>query len=365
MNVLEKGKGMLFIVLLFLSMLAGCGKVETVTEKTVSSNSSEEVIEENIMDEAQKLRNEGNFDSAEEKYQNAYESTGNVDALIAVIEMWISEANDEKVKKWVDYAKANCEEPSDELSAIIDRGEKLKWMIRNIVAQNQDNWWLTPDTDNFYADYDESGRIIRTNIAFHEGTLEPFESGNDSNFTYEYKEDGSLKVTEHNTGETPELYEYTYDEEGRILITHYFREGEEVPSHSDYYQYGISYENDGFTAAAIQADTIDGEVPLDSEYRKSSVKYSGDKIDMFGLKSEYYALNQHPLWYTKDDYGNIVQCVAYFEGGGRSELDYQLGLEYVYCTPEEYLRAKESGDFSQYKTSGFNMDDVNVEETTE
>lgn len=287
---------------------------------------------EDYFSEAQEQRDLLNFESADRLYQNAYEANGDQQALIEVLNMWLSEKNDKEVKKWVDYAKTNCAEMNDELLALVEKGENIQWMITNITD-------LTGSSEIFW-EYDEYGRIVRCNMPLHRGLIRI----TDECF-YEYLEDGRVKVTETDVeaeeqrkqyagmteedlleaGIVPDFlntwyYIYTYDEEGRIITKEEYRNDTFRGKWEFYYNmtYDIALGQGGLkTNAEIEKKWYGANGSSTTD--RDSGWYYGYKIGVFGI------LNASDS--NCDEYGNIVQYNDYT-------------LEYIYCTPEEYFNGK-------------------------
>ena len=327
--------------------MVGCNKEDglaTEMQTTEVTKQTEEKIQErteekrDYMSEAQQKIEEGLFEEAEELYREFYEIEGNQEALISVLNMWIKEGNDTKVKEWVQYAKDHCGEPSDELTTAITRGENCKWMITNVKGINEDDAW--------FVEYNEEGRIASTNIDLCDGNLARHGSRETENH-FEYLDDGRVKFGS--------AY-YTYDEEdGRIIQWEYT--DDEGINRTMYYQYTGVYEYDediGITYDEKRETIYYKDGVYDSKGYWEYKNYTGYKIDVFPICGDYTVAGViHNVDNTFDEYDNLVRRYELCVNWNNKYIQYGFELEYAYCTPDEYFAAKENNDFSAYKVSNY------------
>ena len=326
--------------------------LETTTGITTEEliESEDEVVEttaEPYVDyygEAQAKREEGLLEEAETSYENAYVINGEEQALIDVINMWISEGNDEKVKEWVQFCKDNCKEPSEELNSVITRGEKCQWMIVSVRGEGFDE----STSESISVEYDNEGRIIRSNIDFHDNGRFGYMSW--SYYYYEYLEDGRVKVSNGENDDRP--YYYTFDEEdGRILYMEFT--DSENRKHESYYQYIDEYtqaygEGISYNGKVEISNYIAGEKSFGNYYY---INFTGKKIGVFPVTGNHQDSADVSVVNNFDEYGNLIYRMRYFKNMYGDTKVGEFYFEYAYCTPEEYFTAKENNDFSEYKIS--------------
>lgn len=311
----------------------------------------EETID--YMSEAKEQWACGNYEEAAIQYQNAYEAYGNQQALIEILNMWLSQGNDREVKNWVDYINVNCKEMNNELQTIVTRGKNIQWLITNVTYEISRPSFSK--TEERIADivFDEAGEIIQSNIALHDGAFGILEN-EEAYYTYEYLEDGRVKVTSHNpvaeaANETSDNYNdayydiFAYDENGWIIEMDRYRNDELYATYQ--YSYAQKYDitlGQGGMKTDNQVKVIETYVGDRSRTLTYSYWYSNNKIGMFCIKE------------GKDDacdeFGNIIYKSSSTTSDITGITTYNIyRIEYVYCTPEEYMSAKQTGDFSAYK----------------
>lgn len=438
--------------------LGGCGAQETGgrtgnewhmdMEALVASDPyDEDSVIENYMSEADGFRAQGSLEEAEVYYQRAYENFNDQQALIEIIHMWQEAKNVSKTDEWINYVKENCSDMNEELLEIIaqaESGQNASWMIFNVKYQEVVNG-TEKEEKNCFVEYDEYGRIIRSDINFQEATLKPIGGhfNPTSYWIYEYQDEYKVKVcelpryvlnmtkeeieliqanaqkivdyTKNNMQEEEKRYkdvysaDFYYDVNRRKALIlkdfleqydSYYNEGvvteelwglcenfrqslpqeENFGSSLDYFvSYSIyTYDNEGrvITIKKYFCDEVDytmeysyktthtialGEGGLntdksaeiydsrDGRTSSGTLSYTGKKIGVFGIIDERKALADD-IENIFDDYGNLLRQtkITY----ARNTIHNKMSFQYVYCTPEEYLAAKETGDFSAYPMSG-------------
>jgi len=358
-------------------------KEETITEKV------------DYMAEAQKQCASGNYDEASAQYQNEYQINGNQQALVELLDMWIKQGNDAEVKRWASYIQSNCEDMTDELRGIVERSEKIQWIpivVTHTRSRSDSSEEVVCATN---LAYDEAGNIIQSNIAFHGGGF-GYLSNEGAYYTYEYLGDDKVKVVTYDpikekeeeqykyeelndyanymnmtvedmfncnwdelanraldAGVNPDdiqmmmqkdtYYDiYCYDENGWLIKEEEYRNGELYLVYDYYYDmtYDISLGQGGMQTEQ-QVRIYESYIGGDNRSWEESFWYSDYKIGMFAI------IEGDEI--VCDEYGNIVyrRSSSYNIYGDKIQNAYRI--EYAYCTPEEYMVAKESGDFNAYK----------------
>lgn len=312
---------------------------EVITEQ-LTEQLTEEVTEEkrDYMSEIQLAVQSEQYEEAEILYKEFFEVENAQEALYGVLNMWILTGNDAKVKEWVQYVKDNCAEPNADLSALITKAENCRWMIANIEGINDDDTW--------FVEYDEQGRIIHTNMRLHDGMLALY--GSDTDYYYEYLEDGRVKQEEGDFSLGPKYFTYE-EEDGRPIRCEWqIENGEEcvVTEYSYTGEYG--YSENGISYSEKQ---------IEYQYGDSTwgyISYSGHKVGVFPITGNYQHQIDYEVDNTFDEYGNLVkryeQAYNWISDKWTNE---GFEIEYVYCTPEEYFVAKENNDFSVYAISSY------------
>ncbi len=406
---------------------------------------------------AEDMLRTGQLEEAYKLYIAAYEQDGDQQVLIDGLNMWLHELKDkEGVESWVKYITENCTDVneelwtlmqecagmSDELRSLVEKSNNgARWMIANITHSGKGDSYFDGEC---YVEYDESGRIIKSNMSLHNYYLS---WNSDSDYLYEYLEDGRVKVTDMGKNGvegtlrsrletvqfmlqsmglepgTEDIYDY-YDISGALRsgILEYYRKWEIIDQEQyDYYcnldldgydcydgeqLYEYYYENQVYDYYGLLPEdlepiefkilTFDDEGRLiteeswqdswlgirecksvrefyynltydinlgqgglstgkQAEIRDDTGKthtqpiwYSGKKIGVFGISDLRPGGNDSAVSVENiyDKYGNLVRR-SFTNNGNR----YVYEFEYVFCTPEQYLEAKQTGDFSAYETS--------------
>ncbi|MBQ7780875.1 MAG: hypothetical protein IJ405_02500 [Lachnospiraceae bacterium] len=365
---------------------------------------SEETITEKVdyIAEAQKQWAAGNYEEAAIQYQNEYQVNGNQHALVELLDMWIKQGNDAEVKRWASYIRSECVDMTDELRGIVERSEKIQW-IPIVVTHTQSRSGSSEEVacaTNLA--YDEAGNIIQSNIAFHRGGF-GYLSNEGAYYTYEYlgddkvkvvtydpikeKEEEQYKYEELNTyanymnmtvedmfncdwdelsnraldaGVNPDdiqmmmqkdtYYDiYCYDENGWLITEEKYRNDELYLVYDYYYDmsYDISLGQDGMQTEQ-QVRIYERYIGGDNRNWEESFWYSDKKVGMFAI------IEGDEI--VCDEYGNIVYRRSSSYNLYGDKIQNASRIEYVYCTPEEYMVAKESGDFSAYKIGTIGSD---------
>ncbi len=407
----KKVIALIWISIISIFVLGACkteetsGNSEPIAEEQQYVNSEmvdsltgkEESITEQVdyMAEAQKQQAAGNYGDAAILYQNEYEINGNQYALVELLDMWIKQGNDAEVKNWARIIRTDCTDMTDELREIVERSEKIQWIpiVVTHTRSRSDSYEEVVCATNLA--YDAEGNIIQSNIAFHGGGF-GYLSNEGAYYSYEYLGDDKVKIVTHDpikeaeeeqykyeklneyanhlnmtvedmfncnwdelanraldAGINPDdiqrmmqndtYYEiYYYDENGWLITEEEYR-NEELYLVYDYY-YDMSYDislGQGGMQTEQQVRIYESYVDGDNRNWEESFWYSDYKIGMFAI------IEGDEI--VCDEYGNIVyrRSSSYNLYGDRIENAYRI--EYAYCTPEEYMVAKESGDFNAYK----------------
>ena len=399
---MKSGK-FVWIILLLMDVcliISGCGgqnknhtniSLKEIDEEVAKSNDETIIPAIDYMAEAKKQWAGGNYEEAAIQYKNAYEITGNQQALIEILNMWMEKGNDTEVKKWCNYINTACEKWEDELQAVLKRGQDIQWMITNVTYEWNTSKLHEEEERIVDMEFDEEGNIIRSNISIHGGGI-GFLDNDGAYYKYEYLDNNRVKVTiidlvaeaqdeakrEEELNEmaqnanvtveqfvnatddelkklgynpeyvnrliTPDTkhYIYTYDENGWIISVEEYRNNE-LRCNSEYY-YDIIYN----TELGQGGSNTDKQIRVVENYINDSPRtlyydrwYSEKKIGMFCLAE----LEND----TYDEYGNLVARSSVTTGITGTQTRHTYRMKYAYCTIDEYLEAKKTGDFSAYR----------------
>ena len=134
---------------------------------------------------------------------------------------------------------------------------------------------------------------------------------------------------------------YCYDENGWRIKAENYRDDELYCVQEYYYDmlYDISLGQGGMqTEQQVRIDVR--YAGGDNINRRTSFWYSDKKVGMFAIiKGDEIVCDEHD---------NIVYRSSSSENLYGDIIQYTYQIEYAYCTPEEYMVAKQNGDFSAY-----------------
>lgn len=278
-----------------VAMLAGCGG-STATNGTVETVSIAESTENKVEESVLNIETEEDGVSVEEIGEQNIE---NQDIM----------SND-----------SQDTETEDESIEIVER----RWMIMSIETE-------TYRTEEGYVEYDEFGRISKTNFNF----LTISNNGADIH-VYKYEENGELKIDDR---------WYTFDEQGRVTT-----ERTNVASWSYTYldkpRELYSVEGNGKSITKTY-NCIELNESMD---RYITRDYSGYRIEQFAIPLHH---SDYEYEITADEYGNPIKITRSKTNSRGEKIYYYNYFTYVYCTLDEYFVAKESGDFGGLQISSY------------
>lgn len=288
-----------------VTMFVGCGdSVETTG--TVETDSAVEVMED-VMNESIEV------EEIRDSYLETEEPVISTDEIVEQdIENQDIMSNDNQNT-----------ETSDESIEIVER----RWMVLSIETESSSY----SQTQEGYVEYDEFGRISKTNINFF--TI--YNNGGNS-FTYEYEENGELKIDDR---------WYTFDEQGRVTT-----ERTDVAS----WRYTYLDKPQELYSVAGNDKTVTKTYNCielnESMNRYITRDYSGYRIEQFAIPLHH---SDYEYEITADEYGNPI-IIKRSKTNSRGEKIYYINyFTYVYCTLDEYFAAKESGDFGGLQISSY------------
>lgn len=356
-------------ILILLICILALGTVGCSNSSGSAKKEDEMSIEEKYntyLEEARKLVEEGNFNDACYSYLNASTcgilSTKRTDDDIqraneAKIEFinWVTSTNDvdliRRVQDSINRKDSFSDSISDEAQAAWDELNSYRWWIYSIKSEG-----IIGGPKTSTVDYDSEGRITKSDINIYSS---PMMCNSEYYYTYEYiTENGEnlIKETQYSidTNEPKVIYYRTLDDKGRV--SYYTRET--IPE-GEQYNYRVSYENGEVSEYNLSQN---GDCTSHWTYKSVDGKNSFVKTLTTRWGSYYY--NNY-----FDQYGNLVKRVQFYEnpvtlnytiGDVDKEQDIALlydskanvdSYEYVYCTYEQFVSARETGDFSPYCTS--------------